>query len=137
MRFFNELKDAVMNEDFFETNQVLEKIKQEDNSFEYLPPIFELMEEKPDLDYGMPGPIVHFMEGYYKRGYEDLLLRSVQKFPTSHTIWMLNRVINDPKLIDRDGYIEILKTLLERKDISEFVRSDIKKCLEYQQNVSK
>lgn len=134
MKFITELKNAMLNEDFYETNEVIEKMKQEDNAFEYLPFIFDIMETNPELDYGMPGPVVHFMESYYRKGYEELLLKSVQKMPTSHTVWMLNRVINDPELSNRKMYIEVLESALNRKDISQTVRTDIEKFLEYQGN---
>lgn len=134
MKFSTELKNAMLKEDFYKTNEVIEKIKQESNAFEYLPFIFSVMETNPELDYGMPGPVVHFMESYYKNGYEEILLRSVQNMPTSHTVWMLNRVINDPKLGNREMYIEVLKSLLDRNDISQFVRTDIENFLKYQQN---
>ena len=134
MKFSTELKNAMLKEDFYQTNEVIEKIKQEGNAFEYLPFIFSVMETNPELDYGMPGPVVHFMESYYKKGYEEVLLRSVQNIPTSHTIWMLNRVINDPKLSNREMYIEVLKSSLDRDDISQFVKTDIKCFLKYQQN---
>lgn len=133
MKFITELKSAMLKEDFYETSKVLEKIKQESNAFEYLPFIFNIMEMYPELDYGMPGPVVHFMESYYRKGYEEILLRSVQKMPTSHTVWMLNRVINDPKLNDRERYIEVLKLSLNRDDISQVARMDIENFLKYQQ----
>lgn len=133
MRYLNELKDAMLKEDFYETNEVIEKIKQESDAFEYLPLIFSIMETNPELDYGTPGPTVHFMENYYRKGYEEILLKSVQKMPTSHTVWMLNRVINDPKLSNKEMYIEVLKMSLNRSDISQFVRDDIEKILKYQQ----
>lgn len=134
MKFTAELKNAMLKGDFYETNEVIEKIKQESNAFEYLPFIFNVMETNPELDYGMPGPIVHFMESYYRKGYEEMLLRSVQNIPTSHTVWMLNRVINDPKLSNREMYIDVLKALLKRNDISQSVRTDIEIFLKYQQN---
>lgn len=134
MKFSNELKDAILEENFYKTNEVIEKIKQEDKAFEYLSFIFEIMEENPELDYGMPGPIVHYMESYYKKGYEVLLLHSVRKFPTSHTVWMLNRVMNDPHIDNKEEYIEVLKLSLNRNDISDDVRNDIEIFLKYQES---
>lgn len=131
MKYIDELKDAILKENLYETNRVIEKIKGEDGAFEYLPYIFEIMENNPELDYGMPGPIVHFMESYYRKGYEELLLKSVKNVPTSHTVWMLNRVINDPKLNDRKKYVEVLKSSLDREDISQIVKADIESFLKY------
>ena len=131
MKYIDELKDAILKENLYETNRVIEKIKGEDGAFEYLPYIFEITENNPELDYGMPGPIVHFMESYYRKGYEELLLKSVKNVPTSHTVWMLNRVINDPKLNDRKKYVEVLKSSLDREDISQIVKADIESFLKY------
>lgn len=61
---------------------------------EYVEPILRFMEANPDLDYGMPGGLVHFLESLHGRGYEQLLLDSIQRQPTKMTTWMLNRLIN-------------------------------------------
>src|SRR5258706_1872315 len=57
-------------------------------------PILRFMEEHPGLDYGMPGPLVHFIEEFYLKGYEERLIESVARKPTMLTVWMLNRVLN-------------------------------------------
>jgi hypothetical protein len=57
-------------------------------------PILQFMEANPNLDFGLPGPLVHFVEQYYGSGYEGKLVASVDRTPTLHTVWMLNRVIN-------------------------------------------
>lgn len=134
MKYLEDLKSAIVAEDFYATSQVIEKIKQTYNAFDYLTAIFNIMENNPELDYGMPGPVVHFMESYYRKGYEELLLNSIRRFPTVHTIWMLNRVINDPNLKNKEMYLNELKSCLNRDDISQAVRNDINDFLNYQQN---
>lgn len=57
-------------------------------------PILRFMEEHPELDYGMPGPLVHYVEEFFQRGYEERLIESVSRRPTQQTVWMLNRVLN-------------------------------------------
>lgn len=74
------------------------------------------------------------METYYKKGYEDLLLQSVINMPTSHTVWMLNRVMNDPTLVEKSKYLEVLKNSLSRDDIPKSVKEEIKEFIEYQEN---
>ncbi len=61
---------------------------------EAVDPILRFMETHPEIDYGMPGALVHFVERAYLRGYAQLLLDSLARRPTPHTVWMLNRVIN-------------------------------------------
>jgi hypothetical protein len=65
-----------------------------DVGFESVEPILRFMEEHPTLDYGMPGPLVHFIEEFYTKGYEEKLVESVSRIPTMMTVWMLNRVLN-------------------------------------------
>ena len=60
-------------------------------------PILAFMERHPEVDYGTPGPLVHFVEKFYRRGYEAKLLASVDRRPTPQTTWMLNRLINGTK----------------------------------------
>jgi hypothetical protein len=62
--------------------------------FESVEPILRFMEEHPTLDYGMPGPLVHFIEEFYMKGYEEKLIESVSRTPTMMTVWMLSRVLN-------------------------------------------
>jgi hypothetical protein len=61
---------------------------------ESIEPTLRFMEEHPVLDYGMPGPLVHFIEKFYRKGYEEKLVESVARKPTMITVWMLNRVVN-------------------------------------------
>ena len=80
----------------------------------------------------MPGPIVHFMESYYKKGYEDELLKSVKRKPTQHTVWMLNRVLNDVNLIGREKYIGVMEESIKRTDVDLETKKEIKGFLEFQ-----
>lgn len=129
LKYFEKLKEAVLRENLFETEEILNYISENDSAFEYIRPILELMENYPELDYGMPGPLVHFMEAFYGNGYEDLLLYSIRRKPTMHTLWMANRVLN----LENDCKKSILITLknaLEREDLDEEIKNEIKKCLE-------
>lgn len=132
MFFLDELKNSILDEDFYKTNEILEKVYNEENAFDYISKLLELMEENPELDYGMPGPVVHFMEKFYKNGYEKLLLASVKKYPTTQTVWMINRIINDNTLGDRTQYIQALMEVSNRNDVSEEVRNEAKEFYNYQ-----
>lgn len=132
LNLLEELKCAALNEDFMQTHEIINEIKNQEDSFEYINPILRLMEENPNLDFGAPGPLVHFVELYYKRGYETLLLESVNRKPTIQTIWMINRIINDPNLENRQEYIDTLNNLLKRDDLDDSVMDTVKGFLEYQ-----
>ncbi len=56
--------------------------------------IIRIMESHSNISFGQPGPLVHFVERFYLRGYEEKLVESVRRKATVHTLWMLNRVIN-------------------------------------------
>ena len=132
MKYLEELKEAVKKEDFGQTFLILEKIKNEENPMDYFEDLFMFMENNPNIDYGMPGPIVHFMESYYKKGYEDEVLKSVKRKPTQHTVWMLNRVLNDVNLIGREKYIGVMEESIKRTDVDLETKKEIKGFLEFQ-----
>lgn len=61
---------------------------------EAVEPVLRFMESHPDIEYGSPGALVHFVERFHHRGYEQLLLDSLSRLPTGITTWMLNRLMN-------------------------------------------
>lgn len=97
------------------------KLEVEGVGIEAVTPLLELMERHPMDDFGMPGAIVHFVERFYKNGYEKLLIESVKRRPTMHTVWMLNRVINGSE--NKNDYLEIMKEITERSDIEEVIKN--------------
>ena len=56
--------------------------------------VLAFMEQHPDIDFGAPGPLAHFIERFYGSDYKTALLASLVRKPTQHTVWLLNRVIN-------------------------------------------
>lgn len=77
-------------------------------------PLFRILEENSDFDFGMPGQIVHTLEKHYKKGLEEELFKSLNRKPTFYTLWMLNRIINgtsDAK--EKERYMEMLKSILK------------------------
>ena len=126
------LFEDVLNEDFESTEEKLETIIDENDSLENVKRILTFMENHPDVDYGMPGPLVHYIERFFLNGYEELLYDSVKNNPTEHTLWMLNRIINSPKLINRDKYLTLMKGIAVSDNVSKQIRSEAKLFLNYQ-----
>ena len=126
------LTENIKKEDFEAIYEILNIIKEEDRML-YIEWILHFMEENPKIDYGMPGPLVHFMEKKYKKGYEKLLLESIKRKPTEHTVWMLNRILNDVNLEDRNVYMDVLKAIVKDSKYDEELRSLAKEFLEYQE----
>ena len=80
------------------------------DAFSAIGPVLLFIEQHPEVDFGTPGPLVHFVEGFYGRGYEQELIESVNRKPTVHTVWMTNRVINGTKNPEeRRRLVEVLR----------------------------
>ena len=126
------LTENIKKEDFEAIYEILNIIKEEDSML-YIEWILHFMEENPKIVYGMPGPLVHFMEKKYKKGYEKLLLESIKRKPTEHTVWMLNRILNDVNLEERNVYMDVLKAIVKDSKYDEELRSLAKEFLEYQE----
>lgn len=73
--------------------------------------------------------IVHFVETFYGNGQEDLLVQSVKRKPTIHTIWMLHRLINDPKGTRNNEFISLMKEVADRTDIDKVIVNSAKAFL--------
>lgn len=77
---------------------------------EIVEPLLRFMEDHEAIDFGAPGPLVHFLETFFGKGYEEHLLESVQRKPTPMTVWMLHRVINGTRRNGTDGpYLAVLQ----------------------------
>lgn len=117
-----EIENAVGTDDFeFIIEENIMKLEVEGVGIEAVTPLLELMERHPMDDFGMPGAIVHFVERFNKNGYEELLIESVKRRPTMHTVWMLNRVMNGSE--NKNDYLEIMKEITERSDIEEAIKN--------------
>ena len=98
----NELKtrllQALSSADFHsDSDDIVQDLAASGAGLESVRVVLEFMEEHPDVEFGSPGPLVHFVEKFYRAGYEDELLASLSRRPSMHTAWMLNRVINGVK----------------------------------------
>lgn len=118
------LNAAVRKENFIEiAYDITEELEGYEDTFETIEPILKLMEQNPDIDFGSPGPLVHFVERYYKVGYEEKLVQSIEKTPTLHTVWMLNRIVNGADGEQKVYYIKVLQNVLNSPNITEELSS--------------
>lgn len=132
MSYKEQLKRAIVKEDFYETNDILEEIYNCNEGEEYIQYLINFMRDNPMIDYGMPGPVVHFIEKYPQDKYKIFLLSALNEKPNCHLLWMLNRITNIANESDRKKYIEVFRIILERKDIDEVIRNDAKGFYEFQ-----
>lgn len=96
---------------------------------EMIEPLFRLMERHPVSEFGCPGGIVQFIESFPNE--EEFLLKSLNRKPTTHTLWMLNRLINVSS--NKGEYIKILKEISESTDFEKDVLEVAKDFLDYQE----
>lgn len=111
---------------------ITDELKKIPNSFLAIEPILQLIEKYPDADFGMPGPLVHFVELFSEKGYEEKLVESIKRCPTQHTVWMLNRVINGVEGEEKQYYLGVLKSILDFPELNENVRISVNEFISYQ-----
>lgn len=120
-----EMEKSIESDDFeLVMEDCMQKVEMEDIGAEAITPLLKFMERHPLADFGMPGAIVHYVERFYKNGYEELLMKSIKRRPTMHTVWMLNRIINGSE--EAEKYIDLMREVINRPDVHE----DIKKSAE-------
>jgi hypothetical protein len=110
---------------------ITEELEKHENAFEAVAPLFGLIEKYPEFDFGAPGPIAHFIEKFYRRGYEELLIDSLQRKPNAYSIFLLHRVINGEEGSKREEYIELLRSLAKNTSLDEDVVEAAQESLEY------
>ena len=118
------MEAGMQDREDFETVMMdcMEEIEEKYNQLDSVQPLLRLMERHPLTDFGSPGPIVHFVERFYKKGYEEELLLSLKRMPTLHTVWMLNRLINGTD--QAEVYLELLKEISENASCDKEIREE-------------
>lgn len=125
------LVDNIASDDFITTSYALcEELEEADPTGQSIEPLLRLIENHPHADLGAPGPIVHFVEEFYGRGYESLLVESVRRCPVPHTLWMLNRIINGVAEPVKAEFVKELQAVAERDDIAKDVKDSAIRFLE-------
>lgn len=98
------LHDAITEDQEFElADEIVDAMEAYPQPFDLVAPVLDFISKHPEVDFGAPGELVHFVERFYHQGYEELLMESVLKSPTVHNIWMLHRCYNahDPELVSK------------------------------------
>ncbi len=91
--------------------------------------LINFIAENPHLEFGSPGPVIHFLER--KGHYESELIHATYKKPNWYLLWMLNRCINDSSEY-RDEMLKALKFTAERTDIDDSIAEDARDFYEFQ-----
>lgn len=112
-------------EEYYIEDDLIDAINQYPEPFELVEPILEIIATNPLVDFGMPGDLVHFVEQFYKHGYEELLISSVRKNQTPHNIWMVHRCYNDMKNPKREMFVEPMRDLKNDSSVSTEIKNSI------------
>ena len=123
-KYLQAVADFLANNDWSEEeldfailqDELVEQMEAEQIGLAAIQPILELMEKHPLVEFGTPGAFTHFIEQFYKDNstyYEEILLQSVLKQPTVHTVWLLNRVINGTSPETAKVLIQTLKSIAD------------------------
>lgn len=133
--------ESAPKDDHFESHsyQLVQRWLADSVGAEAIESVLHFMEKHPEIDYGAPGPLVSFIERSFRAGgserqvYEDAVLASIQRVPTAHTVWLLNRIINVTE--DRETKRHLLEAMSEafgNPRADSFAREQIAEFLKYQ-----
>lgn len=112
-------------------SETLEKLLELENNSAAIQPILELIERSPDIDYGGPGPLGHFLEKHSKKGYEELLLQSIARKPTIYTLDLLHRLITDKEDPNHKTYLDLMTKISLSTNYPEDIVESAKDNLSY------
>lgn len=115
--------------DEFIMEESVQAIKNAGYGIEAVEAMLLLMERHPLVEFGVPGAMVHFAEAFYGNGYEALLVQSVKRNPAIHTVWMLHRLINDPKETRKKEFVSLMQEIADRTDIANEITNSAKAFL--------
>ena len=97
---------------------------------EAVEPLLQLFERHPTAYFGNPGAIVHFIEQFGGE-YENYLVASVKRTPTSTTVWMLNRCINAGE--HTEEFMGILKEIAGRENVDKLIKESAQEFVDFQE----
>lgn len=92
----NEILGSIpIRQDFnAESKSIVSQIERDGDNPSLIPVLLEFMETNSSLDFGSPGAFVKYIEKFGPSVYSGMLLESLARHPTTHTVWMLRRLIN-------------------------------------------
>ena len=125
-QIINALKEAAKPYDsYYIEDEVKQAMMQLPEPFELVEPILEIIGLNSTVDFGMPGDLVHYVESFSEKGYEELLIASVKKNPTAHNIWMVHRCYNDVENSLREEFKSLITELKTDSSVSQGIKEVI------------
>jgi hypothetical protein len=123
-----------IDDPYADFGEICEDLRKEQAGPEILEILLQFIEGHPDVDYGSPGPLMHYMETFSGLVYEGAVLASLARRPTSYTIWMLNRMINSAKGDDRLRLVEAMKACATHPLSGPQEQDNVSDFLEFQES---
>jgi len=114
-------------EEMYDFIDSLEKLP---NQREAIPSIFKFIEDNFDKYLGSPGPLVHFLE--QKNDYIEELEASIERKPTGHTVWMINRIINGGTVNQQEFWLSKLIGVLNMPGVDSETKKSAEELVDYQ-----
>ena len=107
----NQLSELPLgNELSYATDDLVAEWNAKGITFDAVEDVLRFMESHSQEDFGAPGSLTHFVEKFYRSGYEQQLITSLRRRPTSQTVLMLYRVLRGSDNDDeRRKYIEEMR----------------------------
>lgn len=131
--FIEKLKNSVNDDDFISiAYEITDQLEEKENGFVAVEPILMIIETNPNIDFGSPGPLVHYVERFYEHGYEEKLIDSIKRRPTELTVWMLNRIVNGSEGDKKKYYIKLMEEVLIFPGLEQNIINEVENFLEFQ-----
>lgn len=128
-----ELENKIGSDDFWSyEDNIVGELSENYSVDELLEPVFKLMEKYPLIDWGMPGAIVHFLESAENGLYSEYLLDSLNRQPTMHTVWMLNRQLNSVDETEKSKYTDVMRKIAVNNALPDEIKNSAESFLGYQ-----
>ena len=132
MRDLESRLSALLSADGYEADAAMmyalvDELEADSTPFSFVDSILRFFETHADTCFGAPGPLVHFMEKFYRHGYEALLCSSFSRRPTRQTALMLNRLINGSSGAQKNEYVDMFARALQRSDLDRSTSDEIRR----------
>ena len=126
------IKEKIQNlvlsipENINKVNELCEELKSNNHPKELLEDLFIVLEKNPHFNFGMPGNLVRAIEKHYKEpGYQDYIIKSIERIPTEYNLWLLQRLLNTFETDEKE-----IGVIIFRKILKETTDAGIKEMLE-------
>ena len=131
-KHIQEAYNADDEDDFTESLcEIRDELEETEDNFEAVAHVLRLIESNEDIEYGGPGPLAHFMESFYQKGYEVQLIKSLERKPTVYTLFLLHRIMNNKDDPNYKKYLDLIKSISLNEEYPEHIIEEAKDTLTY------